>query len=147
MKAFKSGHTPNLYWKVELHYQGKRHSIGIHLLLAKLFIPNPLGLPKADHIDQNTQNNDLRNIRWSSNALNAHNSRARGTSKYKGVCRSSNGKRWQSAGGSNGVTKYLGTYDTEQDAARAYNVFATATYGADACLNVIPQGDPGSGEE
>jgi hypothetical protein len=50
----------------------------------------------------------------------------RGSSQYRGVCRSSNGKRWQVQLGST----YIGMYDEEIEAAEAYDKVAIEQYGA-----------------
>ena len=36
----------------------------IHRLVAEHYIPNPNNLPEVDHIDRNTINNDVSNLRW-----------------------------------------------------------------------------------
>jgi hypothetical protein len=45
----------------------------LHRLVAEQFIPNPENLPMIDHRDRCRTNNSLSNIRWVSNAVNAHN--------------------------------------------------------------------------
>jgi len=42
----------------------KWHSKLLHRLLAEAFIPNLDNKPTVDHIDRNTSNNDLSNLRW-----------------------------------------------------------------------------------
>ena len=36
----------------------------VHRLVAKAFIPNPENKPEVDHIDRDTKNNSLSNLRW-----------------------------------------------------------------------------------
>lgn len=38
--------------------------ISVHRLVAKAFIPNPDNKPTIDHIDRNTLNNSVENLRW-----------------------------------------------------------------------------------
>jgi len=60
-------------------------------------------------------------------------------SKYRGVTKSSNHTRitkWQSQIGHGGKTKHIGYYDTEIEAARAYNRMANELKGAGAVLNL-----------
>ncbi len=45
----------------------------LHRLLGIQFIPNPNNLPEIDHIDRNTLNNDLENLRWCDRITNANN--------------------------------------------------------------------------
>ncbi len=56
--------------------------------------------------------------------------------KYRGVM--PNRKNWMARIGENGKPKYLGTFKTEEEAARAYNKAAYELYGDKAALNDIP---------
>jgi len=42
----------------------------VHRLVAKAFIPNPDNLPLVDHIDNNSTNNHVSNLRWVTNQQN-----------------------------------------------------------------------------
>ena len=69
------------YYVVSLSNNGKRYSKKIHRLIAEAFIPNPENLPYVDHIDRNSQNNDIENLRWVDNSTNQLNSGAKKTNK------------------------------------------------------------------
>jgi hypothetical protein len=59
-----------------------------------------------------------------------------GVSGYRGVTRS--GERWRAMMRHKGIYQNLGTYDTPQEAARAYDQAALALFGESATLN-FPQ--------
>jgi len=59
-------------------------------------------------------------------------------SRYRGVGRSRNGKKWRATIVVNDRQIYLGTHDTEEAAALAYNAAALKHWGIKAKLNVIP---------
>jgi len=58
-QELKQGYKYNMLYK-----NGKQKNISIHRLVALHYIPNPNNKPQVDHIDRNTQNNDVSNLRW-----------------------------------------------------------------------------------
>lgn len=60
------------------------------------------------------------------------------SSKYRGVHYSKNRGKWQAIFNYAGVRYYVGSYETELEAARAYNVRALAVVGEHAILNDLP---------
>ena len=51
----------------------KFHNKYLHRILAETFIPNPENKPTVDHVDINTSNNDLSNLRWATHLEQAYN--------------------------------------------------------------------------
>ena len=98
----------------------------------------------VDHFNQNTLDNRTANLRITDRQGNAANRgadrRRLGTSsRHKGVVRKEKkmGTRWMAYIHVNGKTNYLGTYDTEDEAAQVYNQAALAAWGEMARLNII----------
>ena len=56
---------------------GKQNHHKVHQLVAKAFLPNPNNYTEVDHIDRNTANNQVSNLRWSNRSQQAFNSRTR----------------------------------------------------------------------
>ena len=56
---------------------GKQKHHKIHQLVARAFIPNPENKKEIYHIDRNTANNEVSNLRWSSRSEQCFNSRTR----------------------------------------------------------------------
>lgn len=101
---------------------GKSRPYQLHRLLGICFIENddPLNKKFVDHIDGNSLNNDISNLRWVTHLENMTNTRKRkrGTSKFQGVYHQSN--RWTANIVRNGIKYYLGSFKTEEEASQAY---------------------------
>lgn len=84
----------------------------------------------VDHINRDRLDNRLENLRIVDLRLNALNRGARGSSsKYKGVAKHKNG--WQVYVN----RKYIGLFDSEKNAAIAYDVAVVSEYGDKAVTN------------
>lgn len=56
-----------------ININDRKSSVRLHRLLALAFIPNPDNKPIVDHIDNNTLNYKLKNLRWATSAENNRN--------------------------------------------------------------------------
>jgi len=65
----------------------------------------------------------------------------RSVSGYKGVVQDKSSGAWQAKIKANGVLRFLGLYDTAEEAAAAYNWAARELYGEGASLNDVPMDD------
>jgi hypothetical protein len=97
----------------------------------------------VDHINGNKRDARKSNLRVCTAKQNTANigkkkvtpSGKTPTSRYKGVCLNRNGK-WQAQIKSGGASMYLGSYETEEAAARAYDAAAVGLHGEYAKLNI-----------
>lgn len=90
----------------------------------------------VDHINRNPLDNRRENLRLctqSMNQMNRAGNSTKRTSVFKGVTRQ--GKRWKAQIGFCGNTHYIGMFDSEADAAYAYDSRAKILFGQYAVLN------------
>lgn len=59
--------------KIRNSKTGYVKSLPVHRLVAEAFIPNPENKPQVDHIDTNSLNNHVSNLRWVTNLENQRN--------------------------------------------------------------------------
>lgn len=108
------------------------------LLRLHTFICNPPPGFLVDHIDGNGLNNCRNNLRICSHSENARNRKKslKTKSKYKGAYLQPE-NRWRATIKINDEALCLGCWDTEEEAAKAYNEAAIQLFGQFANLNII----------
>jgi len=112
------------YFTVALSKNSNRKDLKIHRLLCKCFKDDFQEYLQVDHIDKNRQNNNLENLRMVNNQQNSSNqnkTKSNTTSKYKGVSFNKATKKWTAMIQNNLKAIFLGRYETELEAAKAYN--------------------------
>ena len=108
---------------------GKRRIVFMHRLI--------MGARKGEsvgHINHNGLDNRRENLRIATHKQNIHNSHPRGGRKYKGIAFYIPALQWVAHYGK----KHIGYFDSEHDAAQAYNAVAFAADPIHAYLNDIP---------
>lgn len=109
-----------------------------HLVHRVIFYLHHKYLPEViDHIDCNPQNNCVSNLREASAKKNMMNTTPRKgcASRFKGVARKRN--KWRAYVTKDKVTHQLGTFESEEEAALAYNKKAVELFGEFANLNEV----------
>jgi len=111
----------------------KKRTVWMHRLL----LDAPCGM-QVDHIDGNGLNNSRSNLRLCTQSLNNANARFKpGSSGFRGVYQRGNAFRVLISSGqrSGAKMRYVGSFRTAEDAARAYDQAALEQYGPFATLN------------
>lgn len=92
---------------------------------------------KTDHADHDTLNNQCSNLRDATTSQNAMNRKNKGynSTGFKGVSFKKRSNKWEASVQINHVRKYVGTFDTPELAARAYDRKALDLHGEFAVLN------------
>ena len=100
----------------------------VHRLVAEAFIENTTNLPIVDHLNRNKKNNRSDNLRWATKSINNRNSitSLNAKSKYNGVFLPKDRTRWKVQIKINKVIVYLGCFEKEIEAAKAFNQFCIA---------------------
>lgn len=108
-----------------------KRSLSMH----RAIMNEPKGM-LVDHKDGNGLNNRRNNLRVCTTSQNHQNRRRTfGSSRYKGVHWNKKGKKWAAAITDKGKYKFLGHFDDEAEAAKAYDRKAKELFGEFAYLN------------
>lgn len=111
-----------------------RNAVLLHRLITKA----PPGMV-VDHINGDTLDNRRGNLRVCTRAENSRGQHARrGVSRFKGVYFHAGAGKWAANIRANRKLHYLGLYEVEEDAARAYDEAALKFFGEYAVLNLPP---------
>jgi hypothetical protein len=105
------------------------------------FLMNPPKGRYIDHIDGNGLNNQKANLRVCAQRDNVKNAKkhAASVSQYKGVSPVFTVLKWKAQIQIDEKKIFLGAFDSEAEAARAYNEAAIKYFGAFAKLNILPE--------
>ena len=144
-REFLNKKSNKLYKVVSLcNKESKSGNQFIHVLLAKAFLgPRPKGY-LVDHEDGDSLNNQISNLRYGTSSQNNINSPPRkgDSSKYKGVTKRRNlnsikyeAKCQKQIDGNVSEIFHIGTFDSEIEAAKAYDKKAYELHGEFAWLN------------
>lgn len=123
-KAFcLSGPKCKKYYYVNLYKDCKGKLYAVHRFVGILFVPNPNNYKLLNHKDHNQLNNHWTNLEWvnfrenvSHAGFKNNKSKVTGVQKYEGKRKT----RWSSVININRHVKYLGTFDTQEQASNAY---------------------------
>ncbi len=103
----------------------KRKSLKLHREISKC----PSGMV-VDHINGDTLDNRRENLRIVTHQENMSNqTKRKGSSQYRGVTFKKDRQRWVAQIQVNGMRTYLGAFETEEEAAKAFLTAAEVHYG------------------
>lgn len=91
----------------------------------------------VDHVNQDTKDNRTSNLRIATYSENCANKKKlpNKTSKFKGVCFDKLRNKWMATANKDGQHFYLGRFEKEEDAAKAYDKRAKEFWGDFAVTN------------
>lgn len=131
-------------WFIKTSTRGLKYAVGRiynqdfpngkHVRMSRIIINCPPD-KEADHRNHDTLDNRRKNLRVVTRTQGNVNRRPFGASGYKGVIRDNN--RWISSITVCRKRFYLGSFDSPEEAALAYNAKAKEVHGEFAYLNII----------
>ena len=96
----------------------KHYNYSTHRLIALHFIPNPKNYPEVDHINGNSLDNRISNLRWCNRSINNYNKPSSAGATW---CKDR--KLWRSYIFVDGKQKHLGYFDNQEKAKDTYQNF------------------------
>ena len=140
-KILKPSLRKDGYYMVGLSYEGKCKPHKIHRLVAHEFLvkPDMIHHYVVDHINGETTNNKVNNLRYATLSQNQMNRVKHTATEIGSTCKGvfKDKKKWRALFQYQGQRYHLGNYDGEEDAANAYNKKAIELAGEFAYINII----------
>jgi hypothetical protein len=130
----------NGYMMVDFHANGKYRNVTLHRMVATAFVENLHNFPQVDHINGDKNNNHPSNLRWVNGKQNNRGYKqktANKTSRFRGVHWEKRRKKWVAQISARGLQKFGGYFDSEIEAAIAYNKLAISADYSSSALNKI----------
>jgi len=120
-RILKHGIDKGGYHHVRLYLDGKAHLYKVHTLVTQEFLGHVSGKDKkvVDHINNNKDNNTLSNLQVITHRKNVSKNR-QGSSQHTGVCWAKHSRKWVAQIYLNRKVHYLGTFSSEEAAAKIY---------------------------
>jgi len=123
-RILKPSTDKDRYMLVILYNNGIQKSCRVHRLVLQTFLPID-EIKEVNHKNHIKTDNRLENLEWCSRSENVRfcKKRQETSSQYIGVCWNKQNKKWQTMCQINGKKIFLGRFDDEHDAGKAYNDF------------------------
>jgi hypothetical protein len=117
-KFLKPGIDSCGYYFVVLYDNGIRKLFRLHRLVGLYFLENPDNKKCIDHINGNTKDNTINNLRWASLCENNHNAKIRkdNTSGVKGIIFDKKSNKYHARIMINRKQKHIGCFTTLEQA-------------------------------
>jgi hypothetical protein len=125
------------YWNVGIKIKNKTTLFAVHRIIYFLNTKENISNLYVDHVNNNPSDNTITNLRLATNQQNSCNKQKAKhfSSKYKGVSWDKKQNNWRAQICSNYKKIYLGNFETELEAASAYNNAAKTLHNSFAFVN------------
>jgi hypothetical protein len=122
--------TRNAWYALRREWPSKKS-----VLMHRVIMNAPTG-QRVDHINENGLDNRKCNLRFATHSQNiVHSSRVTGASRFKGVSPGWRPGKWRAEIKKDYVTYHLGTFNSEEEGALAYDKAAKELFGEFAATN------------